>query len=231
MRKIYQIIVLFAISIALASCGDVKQSASESDSYSGDINEQYHKACAAADFETAHSILASLHAQHLKSMTDKYKSEQYSWEECSEGEAQVQATATAYLSAVQFIFTSEARTIIAENENPENKITYLYTEILQVGTKRNSIPEFFNDTEKCLQSIYDKYVECVNGFSNSVLDLAINAGNKRLAAIAVSHFLDIHEGFEEEEVGGELILRYSDKERVAAQEKLNNAVKNGLFDN
>lgn len=235
MKKIFQFTLLCALTVTLAGCGENKPS---TEAYV----ESYQEACASLDFEKAHNILSSLHAEHLKSMSQTYtvsfgpdNDETYAWTQCSEGRANVEATAVAYLSAVQFVFTSEARTIFAEFDNPEDKITYLYTEIRQIGTKHNSTTcslgvEFHDPNDWCLQKIYNKYVECVNSFSNSVLDLAINAGNKRLAAIAVAHILDVYEGLEKGGYLDQVSVLYSDKEKVAAQEKFDQAVKNGLFD-
>lgn len=173
------------------------------------------------DFEKAHQTLKAYSKNYsyvLKANGDRlrYYSER----------GRVIAAATEYMDAVAYIYCAEARYLMAEGgENAQKRMVFLFNEIPLIGQKLPSGTHIdHDDFNLAYISLYLLYAQTNNRLCDTVFDIALNMGDKRLASIALSHYLDIPSAEEKKDI------TYSSETKDAAKERFEEAVNNGLFD-
>lgn len=187
----------------------------------GGGSENYKEACDAGDYEKAHKILNNLHDDLIKAITtnpDWYGA----WYVDNGAEVTIMI-ATKYTTALEYIYKNEIRYLILNNDDFSERIIYLYNEMQPIG-KKGGLSWSYASEEGCMRDMYNLYAGAVNSINNSVLELAINKGDKRLATLAITHYLEVID-----KTGEEINGVYSNKDQVAAQEKFDNAMESGLF--
>lgn len=231
MKNFKALLSLMFVCLLLASCS----------------SKDYKEACKNGDFETAHSCL-----DDLKKEFDKVKANNYSDatnydlegsdfdvaeadSKLTKAKAKIITASEDYYNAASYIFGAEVRFLISQGGN-EDRIVYLFNELTPLG---NKLPTntFVGEYDEILNhELYYKFVLVNNQLANTILDLAINSGNKKLAGIAISHIstygssVDSEDPEEAEVLYDGVYTTYKTKEKKRAQEKFDEAVKQGLFD-
>ena len=118
MKKIYQIIMLYAMSIALASCvGNADKSSSENEKKNAELEQEYREACENKEFAKAYGAVAELRDIYTKASTQcPSESEgKVSFEEYANFEIGVQNAHDNYLNAEKYVVIQEALTALETN--------------------------------------------------------------------------------------------------------------------
>ena len=210
MKKIYQIIMLCAMGIALASCGNSSKSSLFSNS--GD----YKEAVKQGDFETSHEILEKLH--------DEVVAANYSYEKQN-----------AYLDAMDYVYKKEIQTILLnDGAEAENKIVFLLSEIPIDGEcpSRGSI-DYYYDSDF---DVYCRFVASFNRLCDLALTLSLNRNNASFAQNVIDLYKeDVKILPSATCVNGENVdgnhkyALFTNQSKNAALKKYNNAVNTGRF--
>lgn len=225
MKKIYQIIVLCVMSIVLASCGGSSTPANEETSVD---NKDYKTPADNDDFSAAHEVIKNL----MKDYEEKFVNMK------PFDEDDVMNLATLYMDAASYVYCAETRYLFtSEEENAERRLKVLINEFPHIG---KIFPEgYYNEDEEhnlfpC--KLYSVYAKANNVFAECFLNMAISNGNKQLAYLALSHFLEVPNVKKEEREKSLLIkndvsysVYYHSEEKEAAQKKYDDAVEQGLF--
>lgn len=207
MKKIYQIIMLCAMSIAIASCGNSTPSGNaENDENESkvDYKGDYRTAVQNGDFEEAHKILETI------SDFDKY------------------------IEAMKYIYINEIQTISLNDEDAEDKIVYLLSGIPTHGVRPNEgLIDFCYDFGE--EMIYLKFVQTYNELCNTALILALNRKNKEFAQNVIGLYkedLKILNMVRVNDISVDSAHSYalfSKKSINDAKKKYNDAIDTGLF--
>ena len=207
MKKIYQIIMLCAMSIAIASCGNSPPAGSaENDENESkvDYKGDYRTAVQNGDFEEAHKILETI------SDFDKY------------------------IEAMKYIYINEIQTISLNDEDAEDKIVYLLSGIPTHGVRPNEgLIDFCYDFGE--EMIYLKFVQTYNELCNTALILALNRKNKEFAQNVIGLYkedLKILNMVRVNDISVDSAHSYalfSKKSINDAKKKYNDAIDTGLF--
>ena len=207
MKKIYQIIMLCAMSIAIASCGNSTHSGNaENDENESkvDYKGDYRTAVQNGDFEEAHKILETI------SGFDKY------------------------IEAMKYIYINEIQTISLNDEDAEDKIVYLLSGIPTHGVRPNEgLIDFCYDFGE--EMIYLKFVQTYNELCNTALILALNRKNKEFAQNVIGLYkedLKILNMVRVNDISVDSAHSYalfSKKSINDAKKKYNDAIDTGLF--
>lgn len=207
MKKIYQIIMLCAMSIAIASCGNSTHSGNaENDENESkvDYKGDYRTAVQNGDFEEAHKILETI------SDFDKY------------------------IEAMKYIYINEIQTISLNDEDAEDKIVYLLSGIPTHGVRPNEgLIDFCYDFGE--EMIYLKFVQTYNELCNTALILALNRKNKEFAQNVIGLYkedLKILNMVRVNDISVDSAHSYalfSKKSINDAKKKYNDAIDTGLF--
>lgn len=194
-----------------------------------DANE-YMEAVENEDFDTAHKCLKKLYSSYVKESSSGKSLEGWnvSWRDHGgqkTGDAII-AAADAYTKAASYVFCAEVRYLMSQpDESLNDRIVYLFNELSIVGDRRAEGDRIsIYEAEGVNAALLNKYIACNNQIANQIVDMAINAGNKKLAAIGVSHIMAtfVH--------GGGNVYHFTNAAKDEAQAKFDEAVKNGLFD-
>lgn len=193
-------------------------------------SDDYKSAVSKNDYESAHQIVENLHADFLKVWEEKYPDMDHN----NDNRAEIEAAAEKYTKAAEYVYCAEARMLIAEGGDNSSKIVYLFNEVSKVGEKVPSgtgyYPGGVRDRQENVLKIncYRSYVTCINSLCNTIVDLAIDAGNKKLAMVALTHYLP-----DVVIVDGGVMntyLTYKEASKIEALQKLEMAAENGLFE-
>lgn len=158
----------------------------------------YNEAIKEKDFEKAHNILEDIYTEYKV------------------GDRSAEFTLDAYSE----VYGAEFRyLILSGDEAAKDKISYMFTEIPELGKKVNA------DTLKHWNGNYAAYVKCVNGLCNKIIDIAINMDRYDFTPIALGHYLD---NIVETDSSG--IYVYKPKDKEAAQAKLDKAIEDGKME-
>lgn len=169
MKKIYQVIMLCAMSFALAGCGN---------------SLDYKAAVKDGNYEKAHEILSKLHEQYIEQNRRFCNEEEY-------GKVNNQ-----YFSALDYIYGQEMREIIARDENCTDKIIFLLSEIPSDGIASEGLIDY---SEACLGTWGDEgvplyrhlcYCDAINKLCDKVLNSALTLNNENLARAIVDQYKD-----------------------------------------
>lgn len=189
-----------------------------------DANE-YMEAVENEDFDTAHKCLKKLYSSYVKESSSGKSLEGWKSYESKTGDAII-AAADAYTKAASYVFCAEVRYLMSQpDESLNDRIVFLFNELSIVGDRRAEGDRIsINSAEGVNAALLKKYIACNNQIANQIVDMAINAGNKKLAAIGVSHIMAtfVH--------GGGDVYHFTNAAKDEAQAKFDEAVKNGLFD-
>ena len=207
MKKIYQIIMLCAMSIAIASCGNSTHSGNaENDENESkvDYKGDYRTAVQNGDFEEAHKILETI------SGFDKY------------------------IEAMKYIYINEIQTISLNDDDAEDKIVYLLSGIPTHGVRPNEgLIDFCYDFGE--EMIYLKFVQTYNELCNKALTLALNRKNKEFAQNVIGLYKEDLQILNDVYVNdlcvhlGHSYALFSKKSINDAKKKYNDAIDTGLF--
>lgn len=207
MKKIYQIIMLCAMSIAIASCGNSTHSGNagnDENESKVDYKGDYRTAVQNGDFEEAHKILETI------SDFDKY------------------------IEAMKYIYINEIQTISLNDEDAEDKIVYLLSGIPTHGVRPNEgLIDFCYDFGE--EMIYLKFVQTYNELCNTALILALNRKNKEFAQNVIGLYkedLKILNMVRVNDISVDSAHSYalfSKKSINDAKKKYNDAIDTGLF--
>lgn len=189
-----------------------------------DANE-YMEAVENEDFDTAHKCLKKLYSSYVKESSSGKSLEGWNFSSNKTGDAII-AAADAYTKAASYVFCAEVRYLMSQpDESLNDRIVFLFNELSIVGDRRAEGDRIsIYDAEGVNAALLNKYIACNNQIANQIVDMAINAGNKKLAAIGVSHIMAtfVH--------GGGNVYHFTNAAKDEAQAKFDEAVKNGLFD-
>lgn len=221
MKKIYQIIMLCAMSIAIASCGG-----------GGSGKADYKSAIGINDYEAAHKIIKQLgmdfeeeRAEQLAKGRDFRTDERMS----------VESKAQTYFEAIKDIYCSEVMYLMSDNNSEvDTKIIFILNEMPNLGIKYeegkalhfSGYPEY---QKECLNYfLYSESVRCNNIVCDKILSIAIAMKNDKMAKLALSQFKD--ECMTVKELYSDNCVQYNSNTKDEAQRKYHEAVQNGVFD-
>lgn len=212
MKKIYQIIMLSAMSIALVGCA-----------------ADYRKAVKDGDFDTAHDVLDQLHEAYMQE-TKRYNNEDFD------------KAKNAYFEALNYVYENEVRVIASQDMNSGEKIAYLISEIpLDGETPVQGLCDYHKACDVLngdffLDSGIEWYryinsVQAVNRICDKTMNLAISQNNENLARAVINQYKDdieISLGSGSGDVivdsirvdGNHGYVKYTTKSKDAAQEKV-----------
>lgn len=229
MKKIYQIIMLCAMSIAIASCGNSTPSGNESKvDYKGD----YRTAVQNGDYEAAHKIIKQLRMDFEEERAEQFaKGEEFGEDE----RMSVEYKAQTYFEAIKDVYCSEVMYLMSDN-NPEvdTKIIFLLNEMPNLGIKYEEGKKLYfmgypEAQKECLNYfLYSESVRCNNTVCDKILSIAIAMKNDKMAKLALSQFKD--ECMTVLNTWGTDCVRYNSNTKDEAQRKYHEAVQNGVFD-
>lgn len=202
MKKIYQIIILCVMSLALTGC--VESEESKISAYKSAIKED--------DFEKAHDILASLRSD--------YEEEEARGSDKSD----VLNKAKTYVDGVSAVYEAEARFIMASNsDDVYNKLIYLFNEYPSLGKK---MPEGKVESKVDEALLYELSQKSLNQFALKVIDLAINNKNEEIVKLAISNMKEnciVEDGWND-------FVEYSYEDILEAGNRYLKAIENNKFD-
>lgn len=203
--------------------------------YMEDVNNDaidYIKAVENEDFENAHKCLRKLYSSYTEESSVDISIESWGkgWSYSSRKNAQtvgdaIIASADGYTKAASYVFCAEVRYLMSQpDESLNDKIVYLFNEFSIVGDRRSEGDAGSHyGAEGVNAALLKKYIACNNQIAFQVIDMAINAGNKKLAAIGVSHIMNTFDLTNDDK------YHFSTASKEEAQAKFDEAVKNGLF--
>ena len=218
MKKIYQIMILCTMTVALASCGS-----------GGSGKADYKSAIGINDYEAAHKIIKQLgmdfeeeRAEHLA------KGEEFGADE----RMSVESKAQTYFEAIKDIYCSEVMYLMSDNNSEvDTKIIFILNELPNLGIKYQEGKKLYfisgnaESQKECLNYfLYSESVRCNNTVCDKILSIAIAMKNDKMAKLALSQFKD--ECMTDEES----CVRYNSNTKDEAQRKYHEAVQNGVFD-
>ncbi|MCF2634619.1 hypothetical protein [Prevotellamassilia timonensis] len=222
MKKIYQIIILCAMSIAIASCGN---STPSWNNYKGD----YRTAVQNGDYEAAHKIIKQLGMDFEEERAEQLaKGKEFLEDE----RMSVESKAQTYFEAIKDIYCSEVMYLMSDNNSEvDTKIIFILNELPNLGIKYQEGKELYfidgnaESQRECLNYfLYSESVRCNNTVCDKILSIAIAMKNDKMAKLALSQFKD--ECMTDEES----CVRYNSNTKDEAQRKYHEAVQNGVFD-
>lgn len=220
MKKIYQIIILCTMTVALASCGN-----------GGSGKADYKSAIEINDYEAAHKIIKQLRIDFEEERTEQLaKGKEFG----SDERMSVESKAQVYFEAIKDIYCSEVMYLMSDNNSEvDTKISFILNELHYLGIKyeEGKVLHFggYEEYQKeCLNYfLYSESVRCNNIVCDKVLSLAIAMKNDKVAKLALSLFKDecttVQESFD-------VCVRYNSNTKDEAQRKYHEAVQNGFFD-
>lgn len=191
----------------------------------------YIKAVENEDFGNAHKCLRKLYSSYTEESSVDISIDSWGkgWSYSNPKNAQsagdaIIASADAYTKAASYVFCAEVRYLMSQpDESLNDRIVYLFNELSIVGDRRSEGDVGSQcGAEGVNAALLKKYIACNNQIANQVIDMAINAGNKRLAAIGVSHIMNTFNLTNDK-------YHFSTAAKDDAQAKFDEAVKNGLF--
>ena len=211
MKKIFQIIMLCAMSIAIASCGNSTPSGNAGNAGNAeneskvDYEGDYRMAVQNGDFEEAHKI--------LETISDFEK----------------------YIEAMKYIYINEIQTISLNDDDAEDKIVYLLSGIPIHGVRPNEgLVEHIKNSDE--EMIYLKFVQTYNELCNTALTLALNRKNKEFAQNVIGLYKEdlqiLESGVHVNNIsvdGNHSYALFSKKSINDAKKKYNDAIDAGLF--
>lgn len=199
----------------------------------------YMQAVANEDFDQAHKSLEKLYSLYISQISKgeslrEWGSTIYSFDDESEKmqkrESQragdnIITAADNYTKAAAFILCAEVRYLISlQDETVNDRIVYLFNELSSVGDRREDGADCsWYGAEGVNKKLLEKYIACNNQIAIVVLDLAISAGNKKLAAIGLSHIMKTISS------NSNKSYKFDTVAKDEAQAKFDEAVKNGLL--
>ena len=200
MKKVFYSILLCLGIISLTSCGG--------------SDKDYIEACNARDFETAHKILNQYREDYTEALSEdldnSYRKKEYD------------AAQQKYYKAFDYIYQHEVQLIMEEATEQEcvDKITFLLLSIPVEEEKQQSIGVTYGFDEYKIFDAYLKWSQHYNSLCNSILTLAIDRKNKKLARFILMQFVN--------EIYQNRI--YSSTDRYYAKKKYQEAVDLGMFE-
>lgn len=225
MKKIYQIIILCAMSIAIASCGN---STPSWNNYKGD----YRTAVQNGDYEAAHKIIKQLRMDFEEERAEQLaKGEEFEADE----RMSVEYKAQTYFEAIKDVYCSEVMYLMSDNNSEvDTKIIFLLNEMPNLGIKYEEGKKLYfmgypEPQKECLNYfLYSESVRCNNTVCDKILSIAIAMKNDKMAKLALSQFKD--ECMTVQNTWGTDCVRYNSNTKDEAQRKYHEAVQNGVFD-
>ena len=219
MKKIYQIIMLCAMSIAIASCGNSNPFGSKGD---------YRTAVQNGDYEAAHKIIKQLGMDFEEERAEQLaKGGDFGTDE----RMSVESKAQTYFEAIKDVYCSEVMYLMSDNNSEvDTKIIFILNELPNLGIKYQEGKElhfrgYAEYQKECLNYfLYSESVRCNNTVCDKILSIAIAMKNDKMAKLALSQFKD--ECMTDEYV----YVRYNSNTKDEAQRKYHEAVQNGVFD-
>lgn len=224
MKKIYQIIILCTMTVALASCG------------SGGLGKaDYKSAIGINDYEAAHKIIKQLGMDYEEERAEQLaKGEEFGADE----RMSVESKAQTYFDAIKDVYCSEVMYLMSDNNSEvDTKIIFILNEMPNLGIKyEEDKPLNFSGNEEyqkeCLNYfLYSESVRCNNIVCDKILSIAIAMKNDKMAKLALSQFKDecmtvkgTSDGWSRD------CVQYNSDTKDEAQRKYHEAVQNGVFD-
>lgn len=218
--------IAFIVFVSLAVLGYFYIIKGKADS-AQQASKNYLIAVSNNDYEEAHACLSTLYDAYINVLLKVEKNNDLS---DYHGRAKVLAAAREYMTAAQNVFCAEARFLISGGSgvDPADRIVYLFNELTPIGYKLDRGYRFeIYDKNKAHFACYCMYVDANNQLCNTIMDLAINSGNKKLAGIALTHYLETNHLSDEPRP---YVSGYSNEDKQAAQNRYDEAVKLGLFE-
>ena len=221
MKKIYQIIILCTMTVALASCGSGSSGKAD-----------YKSAIGINDYEAAHKIIKQLGMDFEEERAEQLaKGEEFMVDE----RMSVESKAQTYFEAIKDVYCSEVMYLMSDNNSEvDTKIIFILNEMPNLGIKYEEGKELhfmgYEEYQKeCLNYfLYSESVRCNNTVCDKILSIAIAMKNDKMAKLALSQFKDecmtVHEECYTD------IVRYNSNTKDEAQRKYHEAVQNGVFD-
>lgn len=222
MKKIYQIIILCTMTVALASCGG-----------GGSGKADYKSAIGINDYEAAHKII-----QQLRMDFEEEKVEQFSGDFGTDERMSVESKAQTYFDAIKDVYCSEVMYLMSDNNSEvDTKIIFILNEMPNLGIKYvEGKPLHFSGYEEyqkeCLNYfLYSESVRCNNIVCDKILSIAIAMKNDKMAKLALSQFKDECMTVKGTSDGWSCdCVQYNSYTKDEAQRKYHEAVQNGVFD-
>lgn len=219
MKKIYQIIMLCAMGITLASCGG---SSSKAD---------YKSAIEINDYETAHKIIKQLRTDFEEERAAQMaKGGDFMVDE----RMSVEAKAQTYFEAIKDVYCSEVMYLMSDNNSEiDTKMIFILNEMPNLGIKyeEGKVLHFIGYEEyqkECLNYfLYSESVRCNNLVCDKILNIAIAMKNDKMARLALSQFKDecmTHKQHLDD------LVQYNSNTKDEAHRKYYEAVQNRVFD-
>ena len=220
MKKIYQIIILCTMTVALASCGSGSSGKAD-----------YKSAIGINDYEAAHKIIKQLGMDFEEERAEQLaKGEEFGEDE----RMSVESKAQTYFEAIKDVYCSEVMYLMSDNNSEvDTKIIFILNEMPNLGIKYvEGKPLNFSGNEEyqkeCLNYfLYSESVRCNNIVCDKILSIAIAMKNDKMAKFALSQFKDECMMVSESSA---LRIRYYSIAKDEAQRKYHEAVQNGVFD-
>lgn len=218
MKKIYQIMILCTMTVALASCGS-----------GGSGKADYKSAIGINDYEAAHKIIKQLGMDFEEERAEQLaKGEEFGADE----RMSVESKAQTYFEAIKDIYCSEVMYLMSDNNSEvDTKIIFILNELPNLGIKYQEGKKLYfisgnaESQKECLNYfLYSESVRCNNTVCDKILSIAIAMKNDKMAKLALSQFKD--ECMTDEES----CVRYNSNTKDEAQRKYHEAVQNGVFD-
>lgn len=227
MHKLLSLFALAFMAIALASCScsSHKSDSKKSEKTVGDgTYKTYQEACSAADFEAAHKFIDTYRQEFENTYDEVVAKKRLKYDD---GASTLTAAGTKYMNVVSYVYCAEAREIMANGDaDAKDRLVYLFNEVPSIGQK---LPEGTHvsiyDENQVHTTLYRLYTQTNNKLCDTILDLALNSGNKRLAAISLSHYME--SPTLNSSTYGDVI--YSNDDKQKAKERFEEAKQNGLF--
>ena len=234
MRFLWRIttVVVFILSFSGCSC-ERRQTKDE---------ERYAEMCTIAicenDFSTAHKCLGYMYSECLEALSDCYSIETQSGgvshQVAQAARRRVEAKMDEYYTGAFDAFYSEAKWLLASSKDDYCRhIATLFFDLHNFGEKYPAGTEYHNRSNPPKVDKYIRYVQENNKLCNAVLDLSITYGDSNLAKIMLTKYLENvvierredHHGIDRE------YIYYRNDDEIAAREKYNKAVKEGMLGN
>ena len=217
MKKIYQIIILCTMTVALASCGS-----------GGSGKADYKSAIGINDYEAAHKIIKQLGMDFEEERAEQLaKGEEFGKDE----RMSVESKAQTYFEAIKEVYCSEVMYLMSDNNaEVDTKITFLLNELPNLGIKYPEGREYrwgVPQDQYLNYFLYSESVRCNNIVCDKILSIAIAMKNDKMAKFALSQFKDECMMVSESSA---LRIRYYSIAKDEAQRKYHEAVQNGVFD-
>lgn len=226
MKCKYLLPALCALSLTLTGCGGSSSDKEKESETTSAVAASYHQALRQGDYEAAHASLDELYTDYCQETVGIINDD-------------FEKKANAYYSALNTIYSSEIRMLLAENAGEVDKIVFLLSEIPQDGEKQaeglcDYYTACFKSDEAGPMLRYKKSSSAINKLCDTTLGLAINRKNMELAkqildfyqdeVVATkgsSHPIVVVNGVEVD--GNHGYIQYTHKAKDAAQAKYNRA--------